>query len=744
MNTFLEKVRERWEAQYAPGTLPPPSVALYVAGAATQISGLLAAAFQIAEPSFAYFTITLTIIGMASAYFARRMGISSRALRGGAVLLGLVFLSALRGAGLFGAIMPPETQGSQEILLVSALSFTATFCSFLLLTDEAVVFTCVWAIAIIGLTGTVDINRPLLLCFVSFLVSAAFLLIHQNALAQIASGTGSSREEKGKPAFSWPLLRTQIAMSLAVWATALLLGFLVALPVQMVGRNLSLGSIIQKLRVPAATATRLQGVATLSFDNLTTFNVGLGPVNDDPSERMSVLSEGPQYYRGRVFDTYNGHGWESTLANTRFQVLPAGNPRSGDNWNQFDVPPRPNEPVRNRTARITNRFRLINSVGFGPLYHAAEPIRVFAPLDAMSARPDHTIGAGRSGGPGSEYEVVSDVSVAKPGELRMSPRSYPTDITLMYLNQGVNNDVLQALSDEAVDQFTDPFGKAQAIKRFIGSRCIYSREARAVPKNRDAVEFFLNDSHEGYCDLYASSMAVLCRYAGLPARVATGFAPGIPLTDPEVGPDGKPEKRTRYLLRGSDLHAWAEVYFTGYGWIRFDATEDTGSIAPPPTTPQPTPAPKGWERILKQERLPLSLVGVGILGLLFTLGNELRGRIHLKSAGRTKTGGSNPSTAHAQEIGGIYRRAVRLVEKKAKTRRDYAATTGEYARFVREGFGEGPVSDAFAHLTALSEQALYGPQTIGAVEADAARKALRALSSALRGAKGGFAHAPSR
>ncbi len=756
MNTNLEnllsQIRDRWNGASdsaeggpsATASAAPPSVALYAAGAATQISGLMAAAYQIAEPSFTYFTVTLTIIGVAVAYFARRMGVSSRALRGGAILLGLVFLSALRGAGLFGTLVPPESHGSQEILLVSALAFTATFCSFLLVTDEAVVFTCVWAIAIIGLTGTVEINRPLLIAFVFFLISATFLLIHQNSLTQsIATARnpngrliGGSQTIESAPALSWPLLRTQIGMAIAVWATALLLGFCISIPVQMVGRNLSLGAIIQRLRVPTNSPNnRLQGLVTLSFDNLNQFNVGLGPVYDDPAERMSVLSDGPQYWRGRVYDFYNGHGWESSYAVARYQVSPTGTPRPVDNWNRFDVPQSQDEPKREKVERITNRFRLINSSGFGPLYHAAEPVQVFAPIDTVSARPDHTIGAGRTGGNGSEYEVVSEISSAKPSDLRNSGRSYGSNLSIKYINQGVNNDALQMLADEAVGDFTDPFGKAQAIKRFIGARCTYSREARAVPQNRDAVEFFLNESHEGYCDLYASAMAVLCRYAGLPARVATGFAPGTPLTEAEVGPDGKPEKRTRYMLRGSDLHAWAEVYFNGYGWIRFDPTEETGSIAPPPTTPKPVAAPSSLWRRIQREKIPLALVTAGLLGILFTLANEFRGRLRLR--GGPRIGAANKVDKHAQEVSLLYAQAVRLVEKKAKARRARTATTGEYARFVKDQFGEtGAASDAFGDLTRLAEQALYGPQTIGETEVRASHKALRALRSGLRHAKG--------
>jgi hypothetical protein len=50
--------------------------------------------------------------------------------------------------------------------------------------------------------------------------------------------------------------------------------------------------------------------------------------------------------------------------------------------------------------------------------------------------------------------------------------------------------------------------------------------------------------------------------AGIPARVATGFAPGTPQTDaPGV-----------YKVRDLDAHSWVEVYFNDIGWVTFDPT----------------------------------------------------------------------------------------------------------------------------------------------------------------------------
>ena len=65
----------------------------------------------------------------------------------------------------------------------------------------------------------------------------------------------------------------------------------------------------------------------------------------------------------------------------------------------------------------------------------------------------------------------------------------------------------------------------------------------------------------GYCEYYASTMAVLLREMGIPTRFVQGFLPG----------DGEPGAGTS-VGRNRDSHAWVQVYFPGYGWIDFDPT----------------------------------------------------------------------------------------------------------------------------------------------------------------------------
>ncbi len=69
------------------------------------------------------------------------------------------------------------------------------------------------------------------------------------------------------------------------------------------------------------------------------------------------------------------------------------------------------------------------------------------------------------------------------------------------------------------------------------------------------------ESREGWCEQVASSLVVLARSVGIPARLATGFVPGD--RDPLSG---------RFIVRERDAHAWTEVYFPGVGWQGFDPT----------------------------------------------------------------------------------------------------------------------------------------------------------------------------
>ncbi|MCC6628889.1 MAG: transglutaminase domain-containing protein [Chloroflexi bacterium] len=133
------------------------------------------------------------------------------------------------------------------------------------------------------------------------------------------------------------------------------------------------------------------------------------------------------------------------------------------------------------------------------------------------------------------------------------------------------------------DARTD-YDRARALERALRT-LPYDELTPAPPVGRDVVDHFLFEGRRGYCEHFASAMAVLARTLDIPARVVTGYSPGEPT---EGG----------RLVRERNAHAWAELYFAGYGWVPFEATpaqtEQTrgDAVAPPAIVlAAPTPAP---------------------------------------------------------------------------------------------------------------------------------------------------------
>ncbi len=81
-----------------------------------------------------------------------------------------------------------------------------------------------------------------------------------------------------------------------------------------------------------------------------------------------------------------------------------------------------------------------------------------------------------------------------------------------------------------------------------------------------AVDEFLFETREGFCEHYASAMTVLLRAAGLPARVVLGYQGG------ELNALGG-----YYIVRQTDAHAWTEAWIEDQGWVRVDAV---AAVAP--------------------------------------------------------------------------------------------------------------------------------------------------------------------
>ncbi|MTV26176.1 transglutaminase domain-containing protein [Nitriliruptoraceae bacterium ZYF776] len=115
----------------------------------------------------------------------------------------------------------------------------------------------------------------------------------------------------------------------------------------------------------------------------------------------------------------------------------------------------------------------------------------------------------------------------------------------------------------------------------------------------DALERFVLEDRVGYCEYFATAMAVMLREVGIPARVAVGFLPGrVTLAaDPDAGRD-----LTEYTVSTADAHAWVEVLFPEYGWMTFEPTPRADSTQLLPREDELTPTENERERAAREAR----------------------------------------------------------------------------------------------------------------------------------------------
>src|SRR5205823_8457966 len=86
-------------------------------------------------------------------------------------------------------------------------------------------------------------------------------------------------------------------------------------------------------------------------------------------------------------------------------------------------------------------------------------------------------------------------------------------------------DRVKELSAEVTANGATPYDKALAVEGMLRN-LQYQTVIPPPPSDRDWVDYTLFDVQTGYADSLATSMVVLLRESGVPARVVTGFAPG--------------------------------------------------------------------------------------------------------------------------------------------------------------------------------------------------------------------------
>jgi transglutaminase-like putative cysteine protease len=457
---------------------------------------------------------------------------------------------------------------------------------------------------------------------------------------------------------------------------------------------------------------------------------GLWSTLDEPALEISRKpgDDDKLYWRATAYDRFTLQGWNTSLP-TR-AARPAGSPILAGTLDTIPA----------TAARTSEQFTVRP---LSNLFHV-----VFSPIDPISVSQDTNLDL--TGADGYFHSIGIDghdaytLSAALPTEadlaggitnnrLRAAGTAYPPGILARYLDVPPGamgpaaNALLADIKAKAVAaKRTTPFDIATAIvDELKSSSFVYNVNVLGVCNSEISIVECFAAHKTGFCEHYASTMAILLRQANIPARLVEGFLPG----DLNVA-TGKE------LIKTGRAHAWVEVYFPGYGWQMFDPTgggraeapvHPEGSIIPVATA---TPRP--------------SLSGSG------GVNDDDPRRSRIPGATAPSAGNQGPGGAGLVIVAVVMLIAVLVLAFVAWRRGPRGATTpeGVYASVTglarRFGFGPRPTQTAYEFAAALGDvlpmvrpelqtvaaakvEVAYGRRTLGDDRLEALKASYRRL-----------------
>ena len=306
----------------------------------------------------------------------------------------------------------------------------------------------------------------------------------------------------------------------------------------------------------------LGGNPNLNHDTVLTFTT------------QGTVAGEPVYLATLNYDTYLGDRSTWTNSPTETQALKANDVYSSGGYTM--------------TRTITQKVSIVSSLNEqDPYVPGASDITSYnAPATVVRNKANSSVIAwlkqNGSFSAGTTYTVVSTISAADTQTLRdvpmpsnapqqppagydgpEDPNIFNPDVVSTYtslpgsLDPRIAAKAKQIIADAHAKTMYD---KVVALESFFRNNYSYSTAIQR-PNSEEAVSWFLfdNTDRKGFCNYFSSSMVVMARELGIPARVVAGYTNGT--YDP---------KTHQYVVHGTDAHSWVQVYFASYGWVNFE------------------------------------------------------------------------------------------------------------------------------------------------------------------------------
>ncbi len=276
-----------------------------------------------------------------------------------------------------------------------------------------------------------------------------------------------------------------------------------------------------------------------------------------PKVVMRVRSQSPGFWRVLAFDSYTGQGWEISRED---DVLKVTRPE----WSYRFFLNRP--LITAKTQEVIQSYTVVSEMP-NLIPALSYPKELFFPTREVQVDPEGGLRSPQGLIEGLTYSVVSEVPYRDRTLLQKASNDYSRGLKKNYLEVPPKiapqvrkrTEELLATSPKPI---TSSYEKALYLAQALKQRYSIPDNPFSLPtleENEDLVEAFLFKNKGGYPDHFSTTLTIMLRSIGIPARLVAGFGTGR--FNPFTG---------FYVVQNTDAYAMTEVFFPKYGWFPFD------------------------------------------------------------------------------------------------------------------------------------------------------------------------------
>jgi transglutaminase-like putative cysteine protease len=472
-----------------------------------------------------------------------------------------------------------STDDSVFLLLILALGFLLAYSSALLVYRARIPWLMVLANAFVLLINLDNLDTSYIIYLVIFLIASLLLLVRFHLFESVMRWRKQGLRYEDD--IGWDFMQAGALISIGILILSWLLpaGYENA-PLSQIW-NLNANPWMQVQNTWNRVIALNGGYTAANHGNFrnTLVLAGNPNLNQDVVFTVRTDGDGSQYLAFLSYDTYTLQGWEVSTTD-RFPI------KADQVIVDQDIDTHP------ETQHIT----VVNppSEQYPYLGGASAITSLSVPAAVLSSAADGDIVAwvAQNGAitADSTYSVVSSVSSADIQTLRSvpmpadapppppasidepaAPDVYDQSILNAYLQLPRSLDPrIAVLAQKITRGAPTMYDKAVALETYLRAHYTYDLNVQK-PAGAEGVSWFLfGGDHKGFCNYFASAMAVMARSVGIPARVVAGYTHGT-----------YDANHRQWVVRGSDAHTWTQVYFAGYGWINFEPSQSFNTFSRP-------------------------------------------------------------------------------------------------------------------------------------------------------------------